>query len=115
MKHTGSCHCGQVAFEVEGELKQVMECNCSHCSRKGFLLWFVPRAQLKLLKGEDSLAQYKFNKHIIAHQFCKTCGCQPFAYGKHPSGAEMAGVNARCLNDVDLSSLTRIPVDGRSL
>ena len=115
MKHTGSCHCGEVAFEAEGEIQQVMECNCSHCSRKGFLLWFMPRGQFKLLKGADNLSQYKFNKHIIAHQFCKTCGTQPFAYGKHPSGAEMAAVNVRCLDDVDLSSLTRVPFDGRSM
>ena len=115
MSHVGSCHCGRIRFEVQGELKSAMECNCSHCSRKGFLLWFVPRAQFTLLKGADSLTQYKFNKHIIAHQFCKTCGCQAFAYGKHPSGAEMAAVNVRCLDDVDLSSLTRIPFDGRSL
>ena len=115
MSHTGSCHCGQVSFEVEGDPQQVMECNCTHCSRKGFLLWFVPRAQFKLLQGADNLTQYKFNKHIIAHQFCKTCGTQPFAYGIHPSGAEMAAINVRCLDDVDLSSLARIPFDGRSM
>lgn len=47
MTYTGSCHCGQVAFTVEGELAQAIECNCSHCSRKGYLLWFVPRAGLR--------------------------------------------------------------------
>ena len=36
MTHKGSCHCGRIAFEVEGDLAQVMECNCSHCSRKGY-------------------------------------------------------------------------------
>jgi hypothetical protein len=114
MTHTGTCHCGQVSFEVEGEPEEVMECNCSHCSRKGFLLWFIPRDKFKLLQGADSLTTYEFNKHIIAHQFCKTCSCQAFAYGKDRSGAEMAAVNARCLADIDLSSLKRIPVDGRS-
>jgi hypothetical protein len=114
MTQAGSCHCGQVSFEVDGDLEQVMECNCSHCSRKGILLWFVPRAQFKLLQGGDSLTTYKFNKKIIAHQFCKTCGCQPFAYGIDPSGAEMAAINVRCLPDVELSSLSRIPFDGRS-
>ncbi|HET6587333.1 MAG TPA: GFA family protein, partial [Oleiagrimonas sp.] len=43
MSHQGSCHCGRVAFEVEGDPEQLIECNCSHCSRKGYLLWFVPR------------------------------------------------------------------------
>ena len=114
MKFTGSCHCGDVAFEFEGELKEAIECNCSHCSRKGFLLWFVPREKFTLLQGAEELSTYKFNKHAIAHQFCKTCGCQPFAYGKDRSGAEKAMVNVRCLPDVDISSLNRIPVDGRS-
>ena len=39
MNYKGSCHCGQIAFEVEGTLEQAMECNCSHCIRKGYLLW----------------------------------------------------------------------------
>jgi len=33
--YKGSCHCGKVAFEVEGELAGAMACNCSICSRKG--------------------------------------------------------------------------------
>jgi hypothetical protein len=114
MKHKGSCHCGAVAFEVEGDLKQAMECNCSHCSRKGFLLWFVPRPQFQLTSAGD-LTEYTFNKHIIKHQFCAVCGCQPFAFGKDPSGAEMAAINVRCLTDIDLSSIKRVPFDGRSL
>ena len=114
MKYTGSCHCGQISYEVEGELQQVMECNCSHCSRKGLLLWFVPRSRFKLLTSQGITA-YKFNKEVIAHQFCPTCGCQPFAYGTDPSGNEMAAINVRCLFDVELSSLKRLPFDGRSL
>jgi hypothetical protein len=99
---------------VDGDLQQAMECNCSHCSRKGYLLWFVPRAQFTLLSGGDALTAYTFNKHRIAHQFCAKCGCAPFAFGKDPSGAEMAAINVRCLEKVELSSLKTIPVDGRS-
>ncbi|MDR6600040.1 hypothetical protein J2732_001023 [Achromobacter deleyi] len=40
----GSCHCGQIRFEVDGDVSRVLKCNCTHCSRKGYLLWFVPRA-----------------------------------------------------------------------
>ena len=42
MIHRGSCHCGRIAFEVEGELTAAVACNCSICSRKGALLWAVP-------------------------------------------------------------------------
>ncbi len=114
MNYKGSCHCGQVSFEVEGDLQQVVECNCSICSRKGLLLWAVPRSQLKLLRTEG-VSTYKFNKHMIEHKFCPNCGAQPFSYGKDTSGNELTAINVRCLSDVDLSSLKRIPFDGRSL
>ena len=111
----GSCHCGQITFEVEGEPSQVLECNCSHCSRKGYLLWFVPRGKLRITSSTDSLSTYKFNKHVISHHFCANCGCAPFGFGASPTGEATAAVNARCLVSVDLAGLTRIPYDGRSV
>ena len=86
MTHRGSCHCGRVAFEVDGDVEQVIECNCSHCDRKGFLLWFVPRSNFRLTSGVDDLRAYTFNKHVIQHQFCTTCGTQAFAFGKDRNG-----------------------------
>lgn len=114
MKYVGSCHCGKVRFEVEGALERAMECNCSHCSRKGYLLWFVPRGDLRIASGEEQLATYTFNKHVIEHHFCPVCGCAPFGFGTNPSGAAMAALNVRCLEGVELSTLERVPVDGRS-
>jgi hypothetical protein len=113
MSHKGSCHCGQIQFEVQGSFTEAIECNCSHCSRKGYLLWFVPRAQLALRSPESSLSTYTFNKHVIKHHFCPKCGCAPFGFGVS-QGAEMAAINVRCLEDVDLSSIERKAVDGRS-
>ena len=112
--YSGSCHCGRISFEVEGELFEVKECNCSHCSRKGYLLWFVPRSQLRLKSPEANMSTYKFNKHVIDHHFCPDCGCAPLAFGKGPSNAAMAAVNVRCLENVDLATVKRVPVDGRS-
>jgi hypothetical protein len=74
VKYKGSCHCGKVVFEVEGELQGAMACNCSMCSRKGSLLWFVPREQLTVLTPEKDIGTYTFNKHLIKHRFCQTCG-----------------------------------------
>ena len=115
MAHQGSCHCGRIAFEVEGDISQVMECNCSHCSRKGFLLWFAPRSALQLKTPESALTEYTFNRHVIRHQFCAVCGCQPLAFGKDRQGADIVGVNVRCLPDVEVGKLTIKAVDGRSL
>lgn len=111
---SGSCHCGAVKFTAEGEPGKVIECNCSHCSRKGFLLWFVPRGDFALTEGEDALSTYTFNKHTIQHRFCSRCGTQPFAYGTNPKdGSEMVAVNIRCLDDIDLDAVERVPVNGR--
>ena len=113
MTYQGSCHCGAVSFEVDGDIDQLIDCNCSHCSRKGFLLWFVGREQLRLKTPESALATYTFNKHAIRHTFCPTCGTQPFGLGEH-QGAAMAAINVRCLESLDLKSLKTVAVDGRS-
>jgi hypothetical protein len=113
MSHKGSCHCGQIQFEVQGTFETAMECNCSHCSRKGYLLWFVPQSSFTLRSPAASLATYTFNKHVIKHHFCPGCGCAPFGFGIS-QGAEMAAINVRCLEEVELSSIKRKFVDGRS-
>ena len=115
MTYQGSCHCGRVAFEVDGDLTKVMECNCSHCSRKGYLLWFVPKAKLRLLTPQANLGTYTFNKRVIQHHFCTSCGCAPFGFGVDKSGIPTAAVNVRCLPDVDRSALQVVQVDGKSL
>ena len=115
MTHSGSCHCGRIAFTLEGEVKQAIDCNCSMCRRRGGLLAFVPREALVLTSKEGDYGTYRFNKEHIAHHFCLTCGISPFSEGADPrSGAKMAAVNLRCLPDVDLSALKVSQVDGAS-
>jgi hypothetical protein len=115
MKYKGSCHCGTVAYEVEGEIKNAITCNCSICQRKGSLLWFVPRSSLKLLTPEAASRVYEFNKHKIKHRFCPACGIHPYAEGTDPKGNAMAAVNVRCLEGVELDSVPTSHVDGRAL
>jgi hypothetical protein len=104
-----------VAFEVEGEIDGAMSCNCSICQRKGSLLWFVPREQLKLLTPESNAATYLFNKHLIQHRFCPSCGMHPYGEGSDPKGQRMAAINIRCLEDLDLTSIPVTHFDGRAL
>jgi hypothetical protein len=115
MSHAGSCHCGRIAFRVEGTPEKVYECNCSLCSRRGYLLWFVPREALQLETPAEAMSTYTFNSHRIRHHFCPVCGCAPFGEGSRQDGSPMAAVNVRCLTDLELSALERVPVDGRSL
>jgi hypothetical protein len=113
MIYQGSCHCGKVAYEVEGTIDTALACNCSMCQRKGSLLWFVPRAQFRLRTPEDAAATYTFNKHIIKHRFCPTCGIHPYAEGVDPKGNPMAAINLRCIDGIDLASLPVHEFNGR--
>ncbi|WP_027250850.1 GFA family protein [Photobacterium halotolerans] len=115
MKYQGSCHCGNVAFEVEGDIQEALACNCSICQRKGSLLWFVPRSELKLMSQDSAASTYTFNQHAIKHRFCPTCGIHPYGEGSDPQGNAMAAINIRCLDDIDLDAIPVTHFDGRSL
>lgn len=114
MAYKGSCHCGNTTYDVDGEIEQVIECNCSICTKKGYLLWFVPRASLHVHSQVEDLSTYTFNKHHIQHRFCAACGAAPFGMGADHQGNPVAAINVRCLEGVDLAALKRVPYDGRS-
>lgn len=115
MTYKGSCHCGKVAFEVEGEPDSGLACNCSMCSRKGSLLWFVPKQKFRLLTPDDAASTYLFNKHAIQHRFCPECGIHPYAEASAANGMPMAAVNLRCLEGLDLEKVPVKHFDGRLL
>lgn len=112
-KYTGGCHCGAVRYEATAELGRVIACNCSICSKKGYLLTFVPPEQFTLLSGEEALNDYQFNTKKIHHLFCRTCGVQSFARGTGPDGRGMVSLNVRCLDDVDPTTLDVMHYDGK--
>ena len=87
-QYSGSCHCGTIKYSVKLDLDQpVITCNCSMCSRSGAMLAFVPRSEFELEAGQDEVKSYKFNRHIIEHKFCPTCGIKPYSFGVAPDGA----------------------------
>jgi hypothetical protein len=109
-KHTGGCHCGRIAFDVDAQIDKAVECNCSICSKRGSQLAFVSAVQLHLRTPEADMATYTFNKHAIRHHFCPVCGVAPFA--RTDDGV---AINLRCLEDFDASNLEIQAFDGRSL
>ena len=113
--HSGSCHCGRIRFEVEADVDKVIDCNCSICARRGWLLFFVPDAQVRLSTPEGEPATYTFNRHHIRHRFCPACGVAPFARANDRDGKPTWAINARCLPDLDLATLVVEKFDGRSL
>jgi hypothetical protein len=111
--HKGGCHCGRVRFEVTAPARiEVKDCNCSMCSKAGFLHLIVPRAQFRLLSGMEALTEYRFNTGKARHLFCSVCGIKSFYVPRsHPDGYS---VNARCLDEGTVEHMTVVPLDGRN-
>jgi hypothetical protein len=108
----GGCHCGRVRFRVTADLDRVTVCNCSICSKKGFLHLIVPPEQFELLSGTDDLTTYTFNTGVAKHTFCKHCGIHAFYVPR--SDPDKIDVNARCIDDIDLAALALNYFDGKN-
>jgi len=109
---SGSCHCGRVRFRVTADLSHVTECNCSICSKKGFLHLIVPPERFALLSGKEVLTTYRFNTAVAQHTFCSICGIHPFYVPR--SDPDKIDVNVRCLDDVDLAKIKPNAFDGKN-
>lgn len=114
--YTGGCHCGNVRYEVDmEELTSALACNCSICSKRGWLLTFVPSLAFRLLAGTDDTTTYHFNSKKIDHIFCKTCGVASYGTGSDGTGNTMVSINVRCLDDIDIDTLTVNHYDGKNV
>ena len=97
MTISGECFCGDVAYEISGQLKDARSCHCSRC-RKAFSAQasayaLVNPEEFKWLTGEGQLTSY-VNKDGFGLQFCAKCGstlCGVFEGRVH-------GVTLGCLN-----------------
>jgi hypothetical protein len=106
--HRGGCHCGRVRFEVLAPAKlDVLECNCSICSKSGYLHLVVPVDCFRLLSGEDVLTSYTFNTHTAKHLFCSVCGVKSFYWPRADPWSR--SVNARCLDAGTVEATTVHP------
>ena len=110
--HEGGCPCGRVRFRVSADLAGVTNCNCSICTKKGFLHLIVARDQFELISGNDDLIAYRFNTRVAQHMFCKHCGVHPFYVPR--SDPDKIDVNVRCLDGIDLNAIKLKEFDGRN-
>jgi hypothetical protein len=113
IRHTGGCQCGRVRFEVTAPAQiEVGECNCSICSKTGYLHLIVPKSRFTLLSGNDVLTTYEFNTRTAKHLFCSVCGVKSFYVPRsHPDGYS---VNARCLDAGTFEIAGVRKIDGRN-
>jgi len=101
-----------VRFRVTSDLARVVDCNCSICTKKGFLHLIVEPSQFELLQGTDALTTYTFNTGVARHMFCAKCGVKSFYRPR--SNPDGWSVNARCLDGTDGLDLEIEAFDGQN-
>jgi len=99
MKYNLSCHCKTVQIEVDTDLENIKQCNCSICKRKNAKMNLIPKDSIKIIKGQDNLATYKFNTMKAEHFFCKTCGI--YTHHNRRSDPNGVGINIGCIDEID--------------
>ena len=113
-KHTGSCHCGAVAYEGLIDLTMTTHCNCSICTKTMVTGAKTDLASFKLLRGESELSGYQFGGKVATRYFCKHCGVQCFGKGfVEELGGDFVSININTLDDVDVHQLPLLHWDGR--
>ena len=112
MKFSGGCHCGAVRFQVKAGNKVVcQDCNCSICSKSGYIHLIVPKSKFTLLQGKDNLSTYTFDSGEAKHLFCKTCGIKSYYIPRsNPDGYD---INLRCLDEQPAEVIIE-PFDGKN-
>ncbi|MFK5979555.1 MAG: GFA family protein [Rhizobiaceae bacterium] len=97
MTITGECFCGEITYQIDGQLRDATSCHCSRC-RKAFSAQasayaLVEADEFQWLSGENQLTSY-VGKHGFGLQFCSKCGstlCGIF-------DGKIHGVTLGCLN-----------------
>ena len=108
--YSGSCHCGTVQFEVEGEPDEFTTCDCTLCTKKNALMYRVHEDQLRVVEGEDALTLYQWNTHTAKHYFCRICGI--YTFHRKRSAPDHYGVNVFCVEGLPREGIPVRPTDG---
>ena len=113
MTYNGKCHCGKIAFDVEGDLTEIIECNCSICYESGYLHWMIDPSQLRIKTPLKDASLYLWGTGQARHYFCPKCGVAVLRNPRTSPDTKFS-VNVRCLAEVDVSKLKVTQFDGRN-
>ncbi len=109
----GGCHCGEVRFSVRVAANaEIQSCNCSICSKTGFVHLIVPQQNFSLLQGEASLSCYQFNTKVAKHLFCSQCGVKSYYIPR--SNPDGVSINVNCLDSLEGTEFKHELFDGQN-
>lgn len=111
--YQGSCHCGRVRFEIDAEIRELTQCDCSLCRKKNALMAAVPEDRFRLLSDWSDVSEYRWNTRVARHFFCPACGI--YTFHKKRSAPDHYGVNAFCLKGFDPAGVPVARGKGRAM
>jgi hypothetical protein len=104
---TGSCLCGAVRWQLDGEPDGATACNCTACRRYG-VLWAYDHEN-EGIRVAGSTTAYARGRALAFH-FCPGCGCMAFWRALQPDaqGRLRIAVNLRL---AEPDAVASIPID----
>ena len=91
--HKGSCNCGKVSFQINGELRDILACHCTQCRKQSGFYFAATEAKYDDIKiiGDENITWYEASP-IAKRGFCATCGSALFWQAKdHDHMSILAG------------------------
>ncbi|EHK23573.1 uncharacterized protein TRIVIDRAFT_17139, partial [Trichoderma virens Gv29-8] len=112
--YRGNCHCGSFVFETKvPEIKSALDCNCSICSKKGYLWIFPGEGNVNIVKGSvEELTAYEFGPKKLKHLFCPTCATAVAGARVTEQGGLQLAVNAHTFQGLNTWDLEKSSYDG---
>jgi hypothetical protein len=107
----GSCHCGNIGFELkwEPDPKEIVarECDCSFCTRHGGLWTSYPGGILRVTVQDPArVSPYSFGTGTALFHVCSRCGGVPLVTSRL-DGRDYAVVSVTAFTDVDPALIRR--------
>jgi hypothetical protein len=98
--HQGSCLCESVRYEIESDLKAIVNCHCRFCSKAHgapfTTLLFMPFSGLKIVDGAELIARHHIETANADRCFCVKCGTRLY---NHAPAAGMISLVVATLQD----------------
>ena len=110
----GSCHCGNISFELTWEPDPTeipaRACGCTFCRKHGGVWTSNPTGRLKVaVKDSKHLSRYSFGTGTADFNVCSRCGAVPVVTSEI-AGQLYAVVSVNAFDNVDASLLRRKPI-----
>lgn len=101
--YKGSCHCGNVQFELAKMPEWLVSCNCSICKRLGTIWAHAETSDITLKYDTGATMAYVWGDKTLAFHTCKKCGCTTHWENLDDSKYSRMGVNFRMCTKYDIS------------